>query len=67
MVLNKTPMKVRRDTRVVFVWAGTWNNVFLAILVNIQGAENGDLVALEKQGTAFFCILERRMYKLGIA
>ena len=27
---------------------------FLAILVNIQGAENGDLVALEKQGTAFF-------------
>ena len=40
---------------------------FIAVLVNIQGAENGDLVALEKQGTAFFCILERRMYKLGIA
>ena len=39
----------------------------MAVLVNIQGAENGDLVALEKQGTAFFCILERRMYKLGIA
>ena len=47
-------MKVRRDTRVVFVGAGIWNNVFLALLVNIQGAENGDLVALEKQGTAFF-------------
>ena len=60
-------MKVRRDTRVVFVGAGIWNNVFLALLVNRQGAENGDLVALEKQGTAFFCILERRMYKLGIA
>ena len=27
---------------------------FMAVLVNIQGAENGDLVALEKQGTTFF-------------
>ena len=49
-------MKVRRDTKVVFVGAGIWNNVFLALLVNIQGAENGDLVALEKQGTAFLHI-----------
>ena len=62
MVLNKTPMKVRRDTRVVFVGAGIWNNVFFGYF----GQYTRGIVALDKQGTAFFCIMERRMNKLGI-
>ena len=62
IVLNKTPMKVRRDTSVVFVGAGIWNNVFFGYF----GQYTRGIVALEKQGTAFFCIMDRRMYKLGI-
>ena len=43
-------MKVRRDTSVVFVGAGIWNNVFFGYF----GQYTRGIVALEKQGYGVF-------------
>ena len=44
MVLNKTPMKVRRDTRVVFVGAGIWKNVFLWLFWSIYKGQRMEIL-----------------------